>query len=67
MNTATYTLHVPTCDKALFEVLVRKMGWVVKQQDAVRQNRLDLALKAADEEELFATNDIDVLMNSLSE
>jgi hypothetical protein len=30
-------------------------------------SRLDLALKAAEEEELFATNDINELMKSLTE
>ncbi len=33
----------------------------------VKVSHFDKALKAADEKELFATNDIDVLMKSLSE
>ena len=67
MNTATYTLNVPTPDEALFEVLVKKMGWAAKKRNAKSLSRLDMALKATDEEDLFATNDIDVLMDSLSE
>lgn len=67
MNTATYMLNVPVSDESLLETLVKKFGWLVKKQKATKLNHLDKALKAADEEELFATNDIDVLMKSLSE
>lgn len=67
MNTATYTLNVPISDVDLLKTLVKKFGWVVKKQNARKMNHLDEALKVADEEKLFATNDIDVLMKSLSE
>ncbi len=67
MNTATYMLNVPISDERLLETLVKKFGWIIKKQKAAKLNHLDKALKAADEEELFATNDIDVLMKSLSE
>ncbi len=67
MNTATYQLSVPSRDVDLFEILIKKFGWIAKRQKPTKVSRLDKALKAADEEELFATNDIDVLMKSLSE
>ncbi len=67
MNTATYVLNVPISDESLLETLVKKFGWIVKKQKTTELNHLDKALKAANEEELFATNDIDVLMKSLSE
>ena len=64
---ATYQLSVPSSDVNLFESLIKKLGWIAKKQNPVKDSHLDKALKAADEEELFATNDIDVLMKSLSE
>ena len=67
MNTATYMLNVPVSDESLLEILVKKFGWIVKKQKSTKLNQLDKALKAANEEDLFATNDIDVLMKSLSE
>ena len=67
MTTATYTLDVPSSDVALFKTLTKKFGWIAKRQRPAKPSHLDLALKAADEEKLFATNDIDELMKSLSE
>lgn len=67
MNTATYTLNVPKSDVNLLEVLIKKFGWIAQKQKATKPNHLDKAIKAAKEEKLFATNDIDVLMKSLSE
>ena len=67
MNTATYMVNVPACDESLLETLVKKFGWMVKKQKTTKLCRLDKALKAANEEKLFATNDIDILMKSLSE
>lgn len=67
MNTATYQLSVPSRDVNLFEILIKKFGWIAKRQNPAKESHLDKALKAADEEELFATNDINVLMKSLSE
>lgn len=67
MNTATYMLNVPVSDESLLEMLVKKFGWIVKKQKTEKLNHLDKALKAANEEKLFATNDLDVLMKSLSE
>lgn len=67
MNTATYQLSVPSRDVNLLEILIKKFGWIAKKQETSKMNHLDKALKAANEEELFATNDIDVLMKSLAE
>ena len=67
MNTATYTLDVPATDISLFKSLIKKFGWVAKKQKAPKACRLDKALEAAKNEKLFATNDLDELMKSLSE
>lgn len=61
MATATYTLNVPTNDVSLFNALIKKFGWILKA------NHLDKALEAAEKEQLFETNDLDVLMKSLVE
>lgn len=65
MNTATYQLGVPSGDVHLLEILIKKFGWIAKKQNPAKESHLDKALKAADEEELFATNDIDALMAAL--
>ena len=67
MNTATYTLNLPPCDVSLFKTLVKKFGWIAQKQPQKKQSHLDKAIKAANEEVLFATNDIDTLMKSLEE
>lgn len=67
MDTATYTLDVPTTDISLFKSLIKKFGWVAKKQKAPKACRLDKALEAAKNEKLFATNDLDELMKSLAE
>lgn len=67
MNTATYTLDVPTTDISLFKSLIKKFGWVAKKQKAPKTCRLDKALEAAKNEKLFATNDLDELMKGLAE
>ena len=67
MDTATYTLDVPTTDISLFKSLIKKFGWVAKKQKAPKTCRLDKALEAAKNEKLFATNDLDELMKSLAE
>ena len=67
MDTATYTLDVPTTDISLFKSLIKKFGWVAKKQKAPKACRLDKALEAAKNEKLFATNDLDGLMKSLAE
>ena len=67
MNIATYQLSIPSGDVNLLETLIHKFGWIAKKQNPTKASRLDMALRAADEEDLFATNDIDVLMKSLSE
>ena len=67
MDTATYTLDVPTTDISLFKSLIKKFGWVAKKQKAPKACRLDKALEAAKNEKLFATNDLDELMKSLTE
>ena len=50
MNTATYTLDVPTTDISLFKSLIKKFGWVAKKQKAPKTCRLDKALEAAKNE-----------------
>lgn len=67
MDTATYTLDVPTTDISLFKSLIKKFGWVAEKQKAPKTCRLDKALEAAKNEKLFATNDLDELMKSLAE
>ena len=67
MDTATYTLDVPTTDISLFKSLIKKFGWVATKQKAPKACRLDKALEAAKNEKLFATNDLDELMKSLAE
>lgn len=67
MATTTYTLNVPAGDQKLFEVLIQKLGWIAKRQNSKKSCHLDEALKAAEEEDLFETNDLDVLMKSLTE
>lgn len=67
MDTATYTLNVPMDDQKLFEALIRKFGWIAKKQKEYVPCHLDEALKAAEEETLFETNDLDVLMKSLTD
>ena len=67
MDTATYTLDVPTTDISLFKSLIKKFGWVATKQKAPKTCRLDKALQAAKNEKLFATNDLDELMKSLAE
>lgn len=67
MDTATYTLDVPTTDISLFKSLIKKFGWVATKQKATKTCRLDKALEAAKNEKLFATNDLDELMKSLAE
>lgn len=68
MATTTYTLDIPSSDVGLFKALVKKFGWTVKKQsDKASSCRLDEAIKAAETEKLFATNDLDELMKSLVE
>lgn len=67
MDTATYTLNVPMADQKLFEALIQRFGWIAKKQKGRMFCRLDEALKAAEEEELFETNDLDILMKSLTD
>lgn len=63
----TYYLNIPESDKSLFKSLVRKFGWTAKKQKTQTVCRLDKAIKAAHEDKLFETDDIDVLMKSLKE
>lgn len=67
MDTATYTLNVPLGDQKLFEALIRKFGWLAKRQEKKTSCRLDEALRAAEKEELFETDDLDILMKSLTD
>lgn len=67
MDTATYTLNVPMGDLKLFEALTKKFGWIARKQKTNTSCHLDKALKAAEEEVLFETNDLDTLMKSLTD
>ena len=67
MDTATYTLDVPTTDISLFKSLIKKFGWVYKKQKAPNTCRLDKALEPANNVKSFATNDLDEIMKSLAE
>ena len=62
-----YTINVPVGDEGLLRALVKKMGWTAKKQKEQKVCRLDTALKAAHNDTLFETQDIDVLMKSLKE
>lgn len=62
-----YYLNIKESDKNLFKSLVNKFGWTAKKQKRQVVCRLDKAIKAAHEDMLFETNDIDVLMKSLKE
>lgn len=66
MATTTYTLNIPTDDISLFKALVKKFGWIAQKQTSRPSCRLDEALKAAKEETLFETKDLDDLMKSLT-
>ena len=66
MNTTTYTLKVPIGDLELFESLIHKFGWMAKRNEN-KVSHLDNALKAAETEKLFETNDLDTLMKSLTD
>ena len=63
----TYYLNIPESDKSLFKSLVKKFGWTAKKQKNQTVCRLDKAIKAAHEDKLFETDNIDVLMKSLKE
>ena len=67
MDMTTYTLNIPLSDQKLFEALIQKFGWPVKRQEEKRTCRLDEALKAAEEETLFETDDIDILIKNLTD
>ena len=67
MNTTTYTLDVPLKDVSFFENLIHRFGWIAKKQNKAESCRLDEALKAAETETLFETNDLDTLMKSLTD
>lgn len=64
-SSTTYVLNIPAGDNSLFRSLVKKFGWTVKKQKPQRVTHLDEAIRAAHEDELFETNDIDTLMRSL--
>lgn len=66
MNTTSYTLKVPIGDLGLFEALIHKFGWIAKKNET-KTSHLDKALKAAETEKLFETNDLDTLMKSLTD
>lgn len=63
----TYILHIPESDNNLLRSLAKKFGWKATKQKPQRITHLDKAIKSAHEDELFETNDIDVLMKNLTE
>lgn len=63
----TYYLNIPESDKSLFKSLVKNFGWTAKKQKNQTVCRLEKAIKAAHEDKLFGTDNIDVLMKSLKE
>ncbi len=65
MNTTTYTLDLPPCDVSFFKALAKRFGWIAQKQPKSKISHLEKALKVANEETPFATNDIDTLMKSL--
>ena len=67
MNTTytTYSLNIPTSDVSLLESLAKKLGWTTKKESNKKTSRLDAAIKASSEEQLYETKDIDDLMDSL--
>ena len=67
MATATYTLNVQINDVILINALIKKFGRIETRQKTLKANHLDKALEAAEKEQLFETNDLDVLMKSLVE
>ena len=66
-NGMTYTIDIPASDRTFLLSLVKRMGWTAKKKSEQRICRLDDAIKAAHEDTLFQTRDIDVLMKSLME
>lgn len=62
---ATYSLNVPTADVGLLKSLAKRFGWSTKKISVSKECHLDKAIKAAKDETLFETNDLDELMNSL--
>ncbi|MGN0282656.1 MAG: hypothetical protein ACI4B3_10225 [Prevotella sp.] len=66
-NELTYTLDIPATDRTFLLSLVKRMGWTAKKKPEQRICRLDEAIKAAHEDTLFQTRDIEVLMKSLME
>lgn len=66
-TSSTYVLNIPANDNSLFRSLVKRFGWIAKKQKTQHINHLDEAIKAAHEDDLFETKDIDTLMKSLTE
>lgn len=66
-NGLTYTLDIPANDRTFLLSLAKRMGWTAKKKSEQHICRLDKAIKAAHEDTLFETHDIDVLMKSLME
>ena len=60
-------MDVPMRDISFFEDLIHRFGWIAKKQNKAKPIHLDKALKAAETEKLFETNDLDTLMKSLTD
>ena len=63
----TYTVNVPVSDKNIQLSLAKRMGWTAHRKTGQRICHLDEAIRAAKEDTLFETNDINILMQSLNE
>lgn len=63
----TYTVDIPAGDKTFLLSLAKKMGWTARKKTEQHVCRLDKAIKAAHEDTLYQTKDINVLMKSLME
>ena len=63
----TYTINVPVSDKNILLSLAKRMGWTARRKTGQRICRLDEAIRAAKEDTLFETNNINILMQSLNE
>lgn len=61
--TINYNIAVPSSDEPLLRTLIERMGWRIRVTR--RTARLDAAIKAADTEPLFESNDINAVMADL--
>ncbi len=60
-------LSVPQVDVSFLRSLARRMGWEIAKGKKASVCHLDKAIASSKRDPLFETNDIDELMNALSE